>query len=102
MMLKWLIAPVVVYGAFVALVYVAQRLLQYFPERRRTAPSAIGLANAEEVVVDTADGERVIVWHVPPRNGQPVFVYLHGNGGSLRWRKSAFAILLTTAAVLWR
>jgi hypothetical protein len=41
--------------------YVAQRLLQYFPERRRTAPSASGLANAEEVVLDTADGERVIV-----------------------------------------
>jgi hypothetical protein len=30
MALKWLIVPVVVYGAFVALVYVAQRLLQYF------------------------------------------------------------------------
>jgi hypothetical protein len=49
-MLKWFIAPVVVYGAFVALVYVAQRLLQYFPER--PAPAAIGLANAEEVVLD--------------------------------------------------
>jgi hypothetical protein len=66
---------IVVYGAFVALVYVAQRLLQYFPERRRTAPSAIGLANAEEMVLETANGEHVIVWHVPPRNGQPVFVY---------------------------
>src|SRR4029077_5456018 len=86
MMLKWFIAPVVVYGAFVALVYVAQRLLQYFPERRRTAPSAISLANAEEVALDTADGERVIVWHVAPRNGQPVFVYFRGNGGSLRRR----------------
>jgi hypothetical protein len=32
MMLKWFIAPVCAYGAFVALVYVAQRrLLQYFP-----------------------------------------------------------------------
>jgi hypothetical protein len=41
MTLKWLIAPVVVYGAFVALVYVAQRLLQYFPERRRTSPAAM-------------------------------------------------------------
>jgi len=99
-MLKWFIAPVVVYGALVALVYVAQRLLQYFPERRRTAPAAIGLANAEEVVLDTADGERVIVWHVPPRNGQPVFVYFHCDGGSLRWRDERFAILLTMAAVL--
>src|ERR1700674_5658893 len=87
MMLKWLITSVVVYGGFVALVYLAQRSLQYFPERRRTAPWAVGLANAEEVVLDTADGERVIVWHVPPRNAQPVFVYLHGNGGSLRWRE---------------
>ena len=65
MMLKWLITAAIVYGAFVALVYVAQRLLQYFPERRRTPPSAIGLANAEEVVLDTADGEHVIVWYVP-------------------------------------
>jgi uncharacterized protein len=94
MTLKWLIAPVVVYGAFVALVYVAQRLLQYFPERRRTAPAAIDLADAEEVVLDTADGERVIVWHVPPRNGHPVFVYFHGNGGSLRWREERFRDLI--------
>jgi hypothetical protein len=42
------------------------------------------------VVLDTADGEHVIVWHVPPRNGQPVFVYFHGNGGSLRWREERF------------
>ena len=94
MTLKWLIVPVIVYGGFVALVYVAQRLFQYFPERRRTAPSAIGLAKAEEVVLDTADGERVIVWHVPPRNGQPVFVYFHGNGGSLRWREERFRDLI--------
>jgi fermentation-respiration switch protein FrsA (DUF1100 family) len=94
MTLKWLIAPVVVYGAFVALVYVAQRLLQYFPERRRTSPAAIGLADAEEVVLDTADGERVIVWHVPARNGHPVFVYFHGNGGSLRWREERFRDLI--------
>ena len=92
-MLKRVIAPVVVYGALVALVYVAQRLLQYFPERRRTAPSAIGLA-AEEVVLDTTDGERVIVWHVSPQNGQPVFVYFHGNGGSLRWREERFRDLI--------
>jgi uncharacterized protein len=93
-MLKWVIAPVVVYGTFVALVYVAQRLLQYFPERRRTAPATVGLANAEEMVLDTADGERVIVWHVPPRNGQHVFVYFHGNGGSLRWREERFRDLI--------
>ena len=37
MMLKWLVAPVVVYGAFVALVYVAQREAApgRVPDRRR-------------------------------------------------------------------
>ena len=54
--------------------------LQYFPERRRTAPQAVGLPEAEEAVLDTADGERVIVWHVPPREKQPIFLYFHGNG----------------------
>jgi uncharacterized protein len=72
-MMKWIIAAVVAYGGIVALLYVAQRSLQYFPERRRTAPQAGGLPEAEEVVLDTADGERVIVWHVPPRKNSPSF-----------------------------
>jgi len=71
-MMKWIIAAVVCYGGTVALLYVGQRSLQYFPERRRTAPQAVGLREAEEAVLDTADGERVIVWHVPPREKQPI------------------------------
>src|SRR6516164_458059 len=86
-MLKWfLIIGLVGYAALVALVYVGQRALQYFPERHRTPPAAAGLPEAEEVVLTTADGERVIVWHVPPREEKPVLLYFHGNGGSLAWR----------------
>ena len=81
MMLEWLFAAMVVlYGGFVTLLCVAQRRLQYFPERQRTAPRVAGLPEAEETVLDTADGERVIVWHVPPRQERPVFLYFHGNG----------------------
>jgi uncharacterized protein len=86
-MLKWLlIIALVGYGLLVALVYMAQRALQYFPERQRTSPAAAGLPQAEEVMLTTSDGERVIVWHVPPREGKPVLLYFHGNGGSLAWR----------------
>jgi hypothetical protein len=53
-MLKWLLAAVVLYGGFLALLYVAQRSVQYFPERRRTAPRAAGLPEAEEAVLNTA------------------------------------------------
>ena len=100
MMLKWLIAAVIIYFGFVALLYLAQRSLQYFPERRRTAPSVVGLTKAEEVVLDTADRERVIVWHVPPCDGQPVFLYFHGNGGSLRWREDRFRDLIADGSGL--
>jgi fermentation-respiration switch protein FrsA (DUF1100 family) len=100
MMLKWLFAVVVLYGRFIALLYVAQRSLQYFPERERTTPSAAGLSEAEEAVLDTVDGERVIVWHVPPREGQPIFLYFHGNGGSLRWRDERFRALIADGSGL--
>src|SRR5437899_1930857 len=92
--LKWvLIFALIGYAAFVALLYFTQRSLQYFPERFRTAPAAAGLPQAEEVTLDTADGERVIVWHVPPRAEMPVILYFHGNGGSLRWRADRFRAL---------
>src|SRR5260370_12513466 len=76
-----------------ALLYVTQRAMQYFPELLRRAPAVAGLPEAQEVVLDTADGERVIVWHVPPRADKPVVLYFHGNGGSLRGRADRFRAL---------
>jgi fermentation-respiration switch protein FrsA (DUF1100 family) len=90
---KWLVIVLVGYGAVVALVYVGQRALQYFPDRLRTAPAAAGLSEAKEVVLTTSDGERVIVWHMPPRDEKPVLLYFHGNGGSLAWRVERFRAL---------
>ena len=81
------------YVALVALMYFAQRALMYFPENIRIAPAAAGLSTAEEVVLDTADGERVIAWHIPPRQHRPVVLYFHGNGGALRYRVDRFQAL---------
>jgi uncharacterized protein len=93
-MLKWLlIVGLIGYGSLVALLYAGQRALQYFPDRSRTSPAASGLAGAEEVLLDTADGERIIVWHVPPNGEKPVLLYFHGNGGSLSWRAERFRAL---------
>jgi uncharacterized protein len=78
-----LILLLVGYVAVVALAYFAQRALLYFPDRTRTSPAAVGFPQAEEAVVETADGERVIVWHVSPGAGKPVILYFHGNGGGL-------------------
>ncbi len=92
--LKWiLIIALAGYGGLVAMLYVVQRTLQYFPETFRTVPVAAGMPEAAEVVLDTADGEKVIVWHVPPRGDKPVILYFHGNGASLRWRVDRFRAL---------
>src|SRR5947207_6550604 len=77
-----------------ALMYFAQRSLMYFPDRARTPPAAAGFPQAQEVVLDTADGERVIAWHVPPRGDKPVVLYFHGNGGSLAYRVDRFQKLV--------
>jgi uncharacterized protein len=87
------VGGLVVYLAIVAVMYFAQRSLMYFPEARRTAPAQAGLPEAEEVVLDTADGERVIIWHIPPRGDQPVLLYFHGNGGALRYRVDRYRAL---------
>jgi hypothetical protein len=49
------------------LLYIVQRDMLYRPPQTfRTAPAAAGLAAAEEITLATADGEKVIGWHVPP------------------------------------
>jgi len=78
-----------------AVLYFTQRSLMYFPETARTTPTAAGLPQAEEVSLTTADGEHLVAWHVPPRGAKPVIVYLHGNGGALRYRVERFNRLIT-------
>jgi fermentation-respiration switch protein FrsA (DUF1100 family) len=89
--LKWILAFLAVgYVGVVALLYLAQRSLMYFPDTRRLSPASLGLPHAEEVTLTSADGVRVIVWHVPPREGMPVVIYFQGNGGGLDLRAERF------------
>lgn len=93
--MKWtLLFLVAGYAALCALVYFSQRGLMYFPDRMRTAPADVGLPEAKEEKLATSDGETIIVWHIPPRDGtKPVIVYFHGNGGALNLRVQRFARL---------
>ena len=82
------------YIALTAVVYVAQRSLMYFPDTAHVLPAAAGLPEAEEVPLTAADGVRIAAWHVPPRDGKPVILYFHGNGGALRFRVTRFRQLI--------
>jgi len=89
-LLKFFLVAVAVFGGVVLLAYLGQRSLQYHPDRARTPPAMAGLPVAEEIELKTADGETVIVWHVPAKGDRPVVLYFHGNGGSLAWRANRF------------
>ena len=82
------------YIALTAVVYVVQRSLMYFPDTAHVLPAAAGLPEAEEVPLTAADGVRIAAWHVPPRDGKPVILYFHGNGGALRFRVTRFRRLI--------
>jgi uncharacterized protein len=83
--LKWLliIAAVGYVGGLAALFLLQRSLLFPIPQVARTAPAAAGFPDAEEQVLSTTDGEKVIVWHVPARPRHPVILYFHGNGDFL-------------------
>jgi hypothetical protein len=89
--LKWLlIFAVAAYGGLLALMYVFQRALVFFPDARRVAPALVGLPQAEEIRLTSEDGEKLIAWHVAPRADKPVVLYFQGNAGGLDLRAGRF------------
>jgi len=83
--LKWiLIVALIAYVVGLAALYLLQRWFLFpIPPTGRVTPAAAGFPEAEEHLLTTADGEKVIAWHVPARSGHPVVLYFHGNGDYL-------------------
>jgi hypothetical protein len=90
--LKWIIIilAVIYLGGIAALYFKQREMLFPIPPVGRTPPDAAGLPEAEEHVLVTADGEKVIVWHVPAKPGRPVILFFPGNGDFLAGRVSRF------------
>jgi hypothetical protein len=82
------------YVALATAIYLTQRSLMYFPDTVHVLPAAAGVPEAEEVPLTAGDGARIAAWHVPPRDGKPVILYFHGNGGALRFRVERFRKLI--------
>ena len=83
--LKWLVVLVSVgYLSGLVVLFFAQRAFIFpIPQTVRTTPQAAGFAEAEEHFLTTADGEKVIIWHVPAKPGRAVVIYFAGNGDFL-------------------
>ena len=89
--MKWSLAFLVaIYALAVVGLAVFHRRLLYFPDRRLTRPAEAGMSGVEELRLVTDDGEMLVAWHLPPRKGHPLILYLHGNGGALVGRVPRF------------
>ena len=90
--LKWIVIVLaVIYLGGVVVLYFRQREMLFpIPPVGRTAPDAAGLPEAEEHVLTTVDGEKVIIWHVPAKPGHAVVLYFPGNGDFLAGLASRF------------
>lgn len=82
------------YLGLLALMYVMQRSLMYFPDRSAVTPAEAGFPQAQAVPLTSADGTKVLVWTVPPQPGKKVVIYFHGNGGSVMHRVPRFKPLV--------
>src|SRR6266702_1391754 len=83
--LRWILIVVSVgyVGALAVLFFKQRSMLFPVPTIARVVPAAAGLPEAEEHVLTTADGVRVIVWHIPAKPGRAVILYFPGNGDFL-------------------
>lgn len=94
--LKWLLTVTAVgYVGLLALMYLFQRSLMYFPDTMHTPPAAAGLPQAEEAILTSGDGEKLIAWHVAPKGSKRVVIYFQGNAGGLNLRAGRFKWLIS-------
>jgi len=84
-LLKWLVVLVTVgyLGGLVVLFFAQRSFIFPIPQTKRTSPESAGFGVAEEHLLTTADGETIIVWHVPAKPRHAVVLYFHGNGDFL-------------------
>jgi fermentation-respiration switch protein FrsA (DUF1100 family) len=78
-----LIGVVTAYLFVLGALYVFQRSILYPRDVTRPDVARVGVPGMEELTLATSDGERLVAWHLPPREGRPVLVYFHGNAGNL-------------------
>jgi fermentation-respiration switch protein FrsA (DUF1100 family) len=104
---RFLTALALLYLGTVGFMYMRQRDFLYHPGGVETSPAGNGLPQAQSIELQTSDGEHIVAWWVPPaRENAPVFLYLHGNAGTLARRAGRFGKMVSDGsgllAIDWR
>lgn len=91
---RLLLAVVALYLALVLLLYVFQRRIFYTPDPAPHTASELGLSGVRDVIIDTADGEKLRALYLPAAApGRAVVLYLHGSRGRLPERAPRITLL---------
>jgi pimeloyl-ACP methyl ester carboxylesterase len=88
------------YLAVVAIVFVAQRKMQYFPDTTRRTPEEVGAVGFSEIDLKAGTGETLVAWYKPATAGRPTILFFHGNGGSISTRPRKLMAYAQTFGVL--
>ena len=84
-------ALALIYAAIVAVMFLMQRHLQYFPSRADPVPQAVGLTGVVRETLTTPDGASLVLWYAPASGDHPTILYFQGNAGSIAERADRFA-----------
>ena len=87
-----LFAFVVLYSAFVGVMYVLQERLLYHPKEHLTTTPGHHELLFEPVSFNTTDGETLAGWWLPSRQERGVLLFLHGNAGNMADRIESLKI----------
>jgi fermentation-respiration switch protein FrsA (DUF1100 family) len=89
-----LLTTVGVVVVFLAIIWLAQRSLIYFPDGELAPPAAAGLGQAEGVMFTTEDGVDLDAWFVPARQPSALrtIMVFNGNAGN-RAQRAKLAVL---------
>ncbi|MFQ5534102.1 MAG: alpha/beta hydrolase [Sphingomonadales bacterium] len=80
---KFLLAIAVGYAIIVAIAYLMQRRLLYFPNPAMASPAMSDAADMAVVELDSGDGTRLIAWYRGAPPGRPTIALFQGNAGNI-------------------
>lgn len=100
-MLSALAITALVYLVLVALAFLFQRSLLYFPSQEKPDAAALAVEGFSVISVKTEQsGELSSLWRPSESAGSPVLIHFHGNGGGMMGRLPMYRALVENGAGL--
>lgn len=105
MALRWglrlLTLCVVGYCAALLVLVIWQRKMMYFPGPSKGTAESLGLTGTQTLRLPTSDGQTIVAWYKPATDGHLLYLYYHGNGGSLADRAELFGRMVADGSGLF-